>query len=125
MEMAPKNCRIWIERWDESGAAGVLRVEMNGRHSAVTTRSATLEGVTAKEQLLKEAPRWSEHEAEVALRAVEQESDSIVRGFDAAPFEDEEISAEEEALVQEARDELAAGKPTIPLAEVKRKHELR
>jgi hypothetical protein len=29
--------------------------------------------VTAKEQLLQEAPRWSEHDAKVALRAVEHE----------------------------------------------------
>jgi len=29
--------------------------------------------VTAKEKLLKEAPRWSEHDAQVALRAVERD----------------------------------------------------
>lgn len=29
--------------------------------------------MTAKEKLLKEAPKWSEHEAEIALRAVERE----------------------------------------------------
>lgn len=29
--------------------------------------------MTAKEKLLKEAPRWSEHDAQVALRAVERE----------------------------------------------------
>ena len=28
--------------------------------------------MTAKEKLLSEAPRWSEHDAEVALRAVER-----------------------------------------------------
>ncbi len=81
--------------------------------------------MTAKEQLLKEAPRWSEHEAEIALRAVEREGEPVVRKFDGAPFEDEEISAEEEAAVQEARDELAAGEPTVPFAEIKRKYELR
>ena len=81
--------------------------------------------MTAKEQVLKEAPRWSEHEAEVALRAVEREGDPVARWLDDAPFEDEEISAEEEAAVQEARDELAAGEPTVPFAEVKRKHGLR
>ncbi|HEY5295981.1 MAG TPA: hypothetical protein VIJ70_10950 [Gaiellaceae bacterium] len=36
------------------------------------------------------------------------------------PEEDEEISAEEEAAVQEARDEIAAGVPTIPLEQVMR-----
>jgi hypothetical protein len=34
--------------------------------------------------------------------------------------EDEEISEQEEAAVQEARDEIAAGVPLIPLDEVKR-----
>lgn len=29
--------------------------------------------MTAKEKLLKEAPRWSERDAQVALRAVERE----------------------------------------------------
>lgn len=29
--------------------------------------------MTAKEQLLQEAPAWGEHDAEVALRAVERE----------------------------------------------------
>jgi hypothetical protein len=33
----------------------------------------TIEPMTAKELLLQEAPRWSEHDAEVALRAVEHE----------------------------------------------------
>ena len=29
--------------------------------------------MTAKEQLLQEAPSWSEHDAEIALRAVQHE----------------------------------------------------
>jgi hypothetical protein len=29
--------------------------------------------MTAKEQLLREVPSWSEHDAEIALRAVERE----------------------------------------------------
>ncbi len=29
--------------------------------------------MTAKEKLLQEAPRWSEHDAQIALRAVERE----------------------------------------------------
>ena len=29
--------------------------------------------MTAKEQLLQEAPGWSEHDAEIALRAVQRE----------------------------------------------------
>jgi hypothetical protein len=39
--------------------------------------------VTAKEKLLKEAPRWSERDAQVALRAVEREhSEGNERGVD-------------------------------------------
>lgn len=46
--------------------------------------------------------------------------DPLVRRLNDAPLEDEEISSEEEAAVQEARDELAAGASTIPLDEAKR-----
>ncbi len=98
---------------------------MDARRSAAARRGATLWEVTAKEKLLERAPRWTEHEAEVALRAVEREFAPAIRRFEDAPLEDEEISAEEEAAVQEARDDLAAGVPTIPLAEIKRKYELR
>ncbi len=76
--------------------------------------------MTAKEKLLERAPHWSEHEAEVALRAVEREIDPVIRRLDDAPPEDEEISAEEEAAVQEARDELSAGASTISHEEIKR-----
>ena len=81
--------------------------------------------MTAKEKLLERAPGWTEHEAEIALRAVEQELDPVARRLEDAPLEDEEISAEEEAAVQEARDELAAGAATIPFEEIKRKHGVR
>jgi len=81
---------------------------------------ANLGYVTAKEKLLERVPKWSEREAEVALRAVEGDVDPVIRRFEDAPLEDEEISAEEEAAVQEARDELAADAPTIPHEEIKR-----
>jgi hypothetical protein len=80
--------------------------------------------MTAKEKLLQEAPRWSEREAEVALRAVERELDPVIRRLENAPAEDEEISPEEEAAVQEARDELAAGAPLISHDEIKREFEI-
>lgn len=43
--------------------------------SAEPTGQATTIGsrMTAKEQLLREVPGWSEHDAQVALRAVERE----------------------------------------------------
>jgi len=46
--------------------------------------------------------------------------DPLSRRLEEAPLEDEEISAEEEAAVQEAREEIAAGVPLIPLEQVKR-----
>ena len=41
------------------------------------------------------------------------------------PLEDEEISPEEEAAVQEARDELAAGAEPISHEEIKREFGIR
>jgi hypothetical protein len=38
--------------------------------------------MTAKEQLLRQAPDWSEHDAEVALRAVEHEHETEARPGD-------------------------------------------
>jgi hypothetical protein len=75
--------------------------------------------MTAKEKLKATVDRLSEAEAEAALQAIEQ-ADPVVRRLDDTPLEDEEISPEEEAAVQEARDELAAGVPTISHEEVKR-----
>lgn len=38
--------------------------------------------MTEKEQLLREVPGWSEHDAEIALRAVERErADHVVDGW--------------------------------------------
>lgn len=81
--------------------------------------------MTAKEKLRKTVEAFSEEQAEDALRLLRaRQDDPMMRRLDEAPLEDEEISAEEEAGVQDARDELAAGKSTIPLEEVKRKHGL-
>lgn len=74
--------------------------------------------MTAKEKLLERAPRWSEHEAEVALRAVEREADPLLRRLDNAPLEDEEIAPEEEAAA-EGRADIAAGR-TVSLDEAMR-----
>ncbi|HEX3734374.1 MAG TPA: hypothetical protein VHU86_04395 [Solirubrobacterales bacterium] len=80
--------------------------------------------MTAKEQLLERVTKLSEEEAEETLRLLEAQEDPMIRMLEDAPLEDEEISVEEEAAVQEARDELAAGAPTIPFDEVKRKYGL-
>lgn len=46
--------------------------------------------------------------------------DPFIRRLEEAPPEDEEISAEEEAAVQEALEELAKGARLISLDEIKR-----
>ncbi len=62
----------------------------------------------------------SEAEAAEALRLLDARHDPELDMLDSAPVEDEQISAEEEAAVQEARDELAAGVPLISHEEIKR-----
>lgn len=65
--------------------------------------------MTAKEQLLQRVQTFSEDEAAEALLLLEQRSDSLIRLLDNAPEDDEPTTPEEEALVQEARDEMARG----------------
>jgi hypothetical protein len=77
--------------------------------------------MTAKEKLREAVEALSEKEAEDALRLLaDREDDPLMRRLDNAPLEDEEISEEEEAAVQEARDELQSGAPTISHEEIKR-----
>ena len=77
--------------------------------------------MTSKERLRRLVDELSEQEAERTLHLVEHErEDPMIRRLDEAPLEDEEISAEEEAAVQEAREEIAAGVPLISLEQVKR-----
>lgn len=77
--------------------------------------------MTTREQLHRIVDELPEEELEAALKAIEARSDDpMIRRLDDAPPEDEEISAEEEAAVQEARDELAAGAPLVSQDEMKR-----
>ena len=46
--------------------------------------------------------------------------DSFARWLDSRPVEDEEISADEIAAIDEAHAELAAGEPTVSHEEMKR-----
>lgn len=46
--------------------------------------------------------------------------DGFVRWLDSCPVEDEEISADELAAIDEAHAELAAGEPTVSLEAFKR-----
>ncbi len=80
--------------------------------------------MTAKERLLERVRGLSEEQAAETLRLLDDRDDPVARMLGSAPLEDEEILLEEEAAVQEARDELAAGVPTVPLKEIKRKYGL-
>jgi hypothetical protein len=81
---------------------------------------ATIYGVTAKERLLERVRGLSEAEAAETLRLLDTRQDPLTRRLDDAPLEDEDISPEEEAAVQEACDELAAGAELISHEEIKR-----
>lgn len=77
--------------------------------------------MTSKEKLRETVEGFSEEEAEGALRLLRaSREDPLMRRLDNAPLEDEEISEEEEAAVQEARDELTSGARTIPHEQIKR-----
>lgn len=77
--------------------------------------------MTTREKLHRIVDELPEEELEAALKAIEARSDDpMIRRLDDAPTEDEEISAEEEAAVQEARDERAAGAPLVSQDEMKR-----
>lgn len=76
--------------------------------------------MTAKEQLLERVRQLSETEAAETLRLLDTRQGSLNRGLEDAPLEDEEISPQEEAAVQEARDELAAGADLISHEDIKR-----
>lgn len=81
--------------------------------------------MTTKERLHRLVDELSEAEADDALRLIaSRHANPLIRRLDSAPLEDEKISAEEETAVQEARDEVAAGAPTIPFEEIKRKYGL-
>jgi len=77
--------------------------------------------MTAKEQLRSLVDELTEREADEALQLITaRRGDDFARWLDSRPEEDEEISEHEEAAVQEARDEIAAGAPLISLDEIKR-----
>lgn len=74
-------------------------------------RGGNLVRVTAEEQLRDRIERLSEDEARQALRALEVSlrGDPVRAFFDAAPLDDEPVSAEEDAAVAEARSEAECG----------------
>jgi hypothetical protein len=95
-EMALKTAGFEIAGWDQSAVADVLAVDMpTRRRLEAATVGGILKGMTAKEQLLKEAPGWNETQAAAALRVVhggvdpdleallEEEGDEILAEMDA------------------------------------------
>jgi hypothetical protein len=98
----------------------------NESRSSIDIRStrpvaATIESMTTREKLHRIVDQLPEEELDAALEAIEGRTDDpMIRRLDDAPPEDEEISAEEEAAVREARDEVAAGAPLVSQEEIKR-----
>lgn len=90
-----------------------------GRSIPAAERVTVPVAMTAKQQLRERIEGLSEEEAAETLRLLDRRKDPVMRFFDDAPLDDEPVTPEEEALVQEARDEIARGE-TIPLEELLR-----
>jgi len=79
--------------------------------------------MTTRERLHQVVDELSDEEAEAMLRRIEiLRTDPFVRFLDGAPIDDEPVTAEEEAAVAEVEADRAAGVPTIPFDEIKRKY---
>jgi hypothetical protein len=73
--------------------------------------------MTAKEKLLERVRGLSDEQAERLLDLFE---DPVVAAFRDAPEDDEPLTPEEEAALDESHARLAAGEPTISLEDLKR-----
>ena len=80
-----------------------------GRLPGLLVPGTVVDAMTAKEQLLQRVQTFSEEEAADALQLLDQRVDELTRMLDGAPEDDEPTTPEEEALAQEARDEIARG----------------
>ena len=81
---------------------------------------ATLGIMTVKEQLQQAVEAMTEDEASAALRTLADASgDTVAWMLAHAPLDDEPETDEERSAVAEAKHELAAGVPWIPLEQVK------
>lgn len=79
--------------------------------------------MTVKEQLHRVVEELSDEEAEAALRRIDAlRSDPLVRFMDAAPLDDEPVTAEQQAALAEVDAERAAGAGRISFDEIKRTH---
>jgi len=79
--------------------------------------------MTVKERLHHVVEQMTDEEAEATLRRIDaQRADPLVRFLDAAPVDDEPVTAEEEAALAEVEVDRAAGVPTISFDDIKRKY---
>lgn len=66
----------------------------------------------------------SGQEAETLLRRLEAlRGDQFLRHLDAAPVDDEPVTADEEAAIAEVEADRAAGVPRIPFEDIKRDYD--
>lgn len=79
--------------------------------------------MTAKERLLERVRGLSEAEAGEALRLLDAREDPVIAAFAAAPEDDEPLTPDEEAAIDEADADFAGGR-TVSLEEFERKHGL-
>jgi hypothetical protein len=81
--------------------------------------------MTTREKAHKLLDELPESEVEPVLEfIVSRHADPLLQAIANAPEDDEPWTDEDEAAVQESRDEIAAGVPLIPLEDVKRKYDL-
>jgi hypothetical protein len=77
--------------------------------------------MTVRERLHQVVDELSDEQAEAALRRIDAlRDDPMVRYMDAAPLDEEPVTAEEAAAVAEAEADRANGVPTVPFDEIKR-----
>ncbi len=81
--------------------------------------------MTTREKAHKLLDELPESEVEPVLEfIVSRHADPLLQALADAPEDDEPWTEEDEAAVQESRDEIAAGVPLISLEDVKRKYGL-
>lgn len=74
--------------------------------------------MTAKEKLRQRIEGLSEQEAEQTLRLLEMRSDPMIAAFIDAPYDDEPLTPEEKAALEQSRAEHARGE-SVPLDEIR------
>ena len=79
--------------------------------------------MTVKERLHQVVEEMTDEEAEATLRRIDAlRNDPLVRFLDAAPIDDEPITAEEKQGLADVAADRAAGVPTTSLADIKSKY---